>query len=328
MLKGERGSPWRGGVALAVVVAVFALLWSAPAHGQMATAEIVPVRVFAGWLVYRSYTRVDQLVLWNAEPGTRIAVTCATGDARGDALGCVVRRAGRGPSFVEYVIVPASGVIDLSRYVRRARLVPDRPSRRSYVAIEYPSASSDLRLPAVSKYVGFEARRRALPRRNRRCQLHVEGAPRPSDVGCASPCPPPPTLQFSNYCEGAGQLLPLPSFAATSRRARGGGVRLTRLQVSGLPLEPPFSNPAIAVFCRGRGCAFGARFFVAPPGGVLDVSRLGRRRLPPGIVLEVQVIKGNFIGRVQRYEVGRRHLVASSLCLYPTEQQPRACPPG
>jgi hypothetical protein len=97
--------------------------------------------------------------------------------------------------------------------------------------------------------------------------------------------------------------------------------------VSGLPLQPPFDNPAIAVFCRGRGCPFGGRFFAAPPGGVLDVSSFGRRRLPPGIVIEVQVIKGNFIGRVQRYEVGRRGLTATSRCLYPTQLRPQACPP-
>jgi hypothetical protein len=53
-----------------------------------------------------------------------------------------------------------------------------------------------------------------------------------------------------------------------------------------------------------------------------------RDRLRPGVVIEIWVIKGNFIGRVQRYEVTRRRLVASSLCAYPTEQRSRACPRG
>jgi hypothetical protein len=49
--------------------------------------------------------------------------------------------------------------------------------------------------------------------------------------------------------------------------------------------------------------------------------------LRPGIVIEVQVIKGNFIGRVQRYEVGRRGLAAGSRCLYPHSCNRRP-PPG
>jgi hypothetical protein len=153
----------------------------------------------------------------------------------------------------------------------------------------------------------------------------------------SSACPPPPHLQFSDYCEGAGQPLPLPRFSFASRAARGGGVRITRLNVSGLDFPPPYADPAVAVFCYGprrvgvrdlRGCPFGARFFARPPGGVQRIDSFGRRVLRPGIVIEVWIVKGNYIGRVQRLVVERRRLAASSRCIHPTRVLSHACPSG
>lgn len=105
-------------------------------------------------------------------------------------------------------------------------------------------------------------------------------------------------LQFSTYCEGAGQVLPLPRFTIASRTTRGGGV-----EVGDLALPPPFSDPGTAVFCNGRGCPFGARFFARPPGGVQPIESFGRNVLRPGTVIDIWVVKGNFIGRAQRFAV-------------------------
>jgi hypothetical protein len=79
-----------GRLRVALAVAVLALVGTNPAHGQTATAEIVPARVYAGWLVYRNYTRVDQLVLWNAQPGARVGLFCVTRDLRDRERPCVL----------------------------------------------------------------------------------------------------------------------------------------------------------------------------------------------------------------------------------------------
>jgi hypothetical protein len=110
-------------------------------------------------------------------------------------------------------------------------------------------------------------------------------------------------------------------------RAESGGVRVTGVRIAGLSTQPPFANPSVAVFCRGLGCPFGGRFFRAS-GGRLAVGGFGRRALRPGTVIEIKVIKGNFVGSVQRYEVKGRRLAVSRLCAYPTQLDPQPCQPG
>jgi hypothetical protein len=72
--------------------------------------------VFAGWLVYRDHTEVDQLVVWNAVPGQHIGVECHWGDHRCPG-------SGRKDSLLA-VRVPPSGFVDLRPRFRRVRLEP------------------------------------------------------------------------------------------------------------------------------------------------------------------------------------------------------------
>jgi hypothetical protein len=286
---------------------LLALLPAGSAHAQASTAELVSGRISYGFLRYEDYTRFDQLVVWNANPGDFAFLAPIAG------------------STSRYV--SPSGIVDFSRLIRRVRL---GVGREFFLALENYTrdAAGAYAYPFARKLIRF----RVLPRRvavTRQCYLIYDPLNPEFEVDCAAPCPPPPALQTLTYCQGAGALLPAPRFAAASRPARGGGVRISRLQVGGLPLPPPFNDATVVVICNGRGCPLGARVYAgAEAQRPLDLRRFRGRVVRPGAVIEIQVVKGNAIGRVQRYRVRRRGLTATSHCLYPTRLRPQACPAG
>jgi hypothetical protein len=302
--------------ALALLATVFAILPAGSAHAQAATAEAISGRIFWGSTTYRGVTRFTRLVVWNARPGGSVFVQC-----------CTPLRSVESPS------VAASGFIDFTARVRRWRLREGDTLGIGILTRCGPQdADDDKCFPLARKEFSLIAYRRTPPEVfSRTCTYILPGQHYYRDLDCAAPCPPPPHLQFLDYCQGVGELLPPARFSVSASPARGGGVRISDFRIDGLPQQPPFDDPVIAVFCRGRGCPIGgaARFLVGSQvaGGSLQLTSLGRRPLRPGVTVEVVVLKGNFIGFVQRYTVTGNELAASSLCLYPTEASPRPCPP-
>jgi hypothetical protein len=226
--------------------------------------------------------------------------------------------------------VPSSGIVDLTRVARRWRLYPGDELSVSFYTWTLLRVGPDDSYPHFFKNLKLRARRRAPLRLERRfCVADPAPDARAQQTPCAATCPAQAHLQFFDHCQGAGELFPAPRFSAAARPAAGGGVHVTSLRVADLPRRPPLSAPTVVVYCTGRGCSFGARLFAGAQTkrGSLDIKSIAQRPLRPGAVIEVQVVKGNFIGRVRRYAVTRTGLAPSSLCLYPTDLSPRRCRP-
>ncbi|MDA0139555.1 putative metal-binding motif-containing protein [Solirubrobacter deserti] len=85
---------------------------------------------------------------------------------------------------------------------------------------------------------------------------------------------------------------------------RGGGVRLSKLEVRD---APPAAQ--ILVRCRGKRCAFKTKRATAKADGTAKLLTLVKgRRLRPNITLDVVISAPNMIGKVRRYEVQRRKM--------------------
>jgi hypothetical protein len=65
-----------------------------------------------------------------------------------------------------------------------------------------------------------------------------------------------------------------------------------------------------------------------PPAGVQRIESFGRSVLRPGTVIEIWVVKGNFIGRAQRFAVERRRPRRVQPLHPPHPADAQACPPA
>jgi hypothetical protein len=81
---------------------------TAPGHWQTGTAEVMPTRVFFGWRVFRRYTFVDQVVVWNAPVPSAVNLFL-----KGQQVA---------------YIVPRSGVVDLTEEFRGKTVFGQRRS--------------------------------------------------------------------------------------------------------------------------------------------------------------------------------------------------------
>ena len=76
---------------------------------------------------------------------------------------------------------------------------------------------------------------------------------------------------------------------------------LRRLVVNEVP-----AGATVTVTCKGRGCPFKSRTFAASRTGTATATKtFARKRLRPGVVLEVRITKPGAIGRVLTYKLVR-----------------------
>ncbi len=102
------------------------------------------------------------------------------------------------------------------------------------------------------------------------------------------------------------------------------GARVTTLSV-----QAP-GGSRIEVRCRGRGCPIKVlkRTAASSAAGPVAVTfRSFKRRLPPGVTLEIRVTRTGEIGKYTRFSVRRRKLpLRTDSCLDPAGVKPIACP--
>jgi hypothetical protein len=283
---------WRLIGAWLLTTVVLAVI-TPPAVAQTGEFERITARVRAGWVNQdNGTTRFDELFVYNATAPTSVSVAC-----RG--LGCAFSR-------TPELRVPDSGILRLStlRGLRR----PFPPG----TVLE-----TTLTVPGGQKVVSYRTRRRGDPTLTRSCSF-----PGALPSACSAPCPPPAGIDGA-YCATAGQDLP------RARDAFNWVVAASRDHVKLLQLRLRRVQPGstVGVFCFGKSCPFGARFYSASGGAMRLEGGLRRRRLRAGTVIEVRTLLGNTVGNVRRLTL--RNLASPRyevLCLYPAELEPRSCP--
>jgi hypothetical protein len=97
-------------------------------------------------------------------------------------------------------------------------------------------------------------------------------------------------------------------FSLTSRRS---SPKLTLLQVRDAP-----AGAQVDVLCSGRRCPFKQRVRTVGAKGSISLTKLFRKRLRPGITLDVIVSRPNAIAKVSRFVIRRGKIPGQrSLCL-------------
>ena len=82
----------------------------------------------------------------------------------------------------------------------------------------------------------------------------------------------------------------------------------------------------VRVTCTGGGCAFRTKTVIATTSTVKLTKSFRKRRLAPGVKIEVRVTAPSTIGKVVRYEIRRRTKTkVTNLCLPPGASKPVAC---
>jgi hypothetical protein len=123
-------------------------------------------------------------------------------------------------------------------------------------------------------------------------------------------------------CAGGDQPARITAGIKNVWRATGKGARVLKLRVRDAP-----AGAAVEVRCLGRRCGFKRREATVAANGTADLTRLVRRRLPPGTTLEVRIIAPNTIGKVVRYEIKSGKVPdGRTLCLPPGAKKPKRCP--
>ncbi len=94
--------------------------------------------------------------------------------------------------------------------------------------------------------------------------------------------------------------------------------RFTKLNVRTVP-----PDTRIQLRCDGGGCFEGTRERYVPGGSeIVFLATQVPRRLKPGAVLEVRLVKPDYVGKIVRYRVLRRKVPDSSVrCLPPGEAE-------
>jgi hypothetical protein len=123
-------------------------------------------------------------------------------------------------------------------------------------------------------------------------------------------------------CDGSDRPDRIVATVSTSWSATKQGARVTRMRVTDAPAQA-----TITVLCRGKRCPFRRRERTANVKGSANLKPLFRRRLRPGVHIEVRVTAANMIGKVVRYEKIKRRQVPSSrrLCLPLGAAKPSKC---
>jgi hypothetical protein len=97
-------------------------------------------------------------------------------------------------------------------------------------------------------------------------------------------------------------------FSLASRRS---SPKLTLLRVQDAP-----AGAQVDVRCAGKGCPFRQRTRTVGASGSVSLTKLFRKRLRPGITLDVVVHQPNTIAKVSRYLIRRGKIPGQrSMCL-------------
>jgi hypothetical protein len=122
-------------------------------------------------------------------------------------------------------------------------------------------------------------------------------------------------------CVGGDRLARVTASVVNTWRANRRGARVTRLVVRDAP-----ATATVTVRCLGKRCRQRRATVPVSAKGTAKLTRLVRRRLRPGTVLEVRITAPNMIGKVVRYRV-RRGAVPQGrrLCLPPGAVKPGKC---
>ena len=97
-------------------------------------------------------------------------------------------------------------------------------------------------------------------------------------------------------------------FSVASRRS---SPKVNLLRVQDAP-----AGAQVDVLCSGRHCPFRQRVRTADANGTVSLTKLFRKRLTPGITLDVVVSRPNTIAKVARYVIRRGKIPGQrSMCL-------------
>ena len=212
------------------------------------------------------------------------------------------------------------GMVTLWRYSRRPsewRLVLDSDPERA--SLERQGYRVDGRIGYV--YPDLTHRPPAQPDADR------DGVSPPADCDDTSSTVRPGAAEFPGNgidedCDGTDRPAKLMATLSTAWSSNQKGARVTRMRVSDAP-----ARAKITVLCRSKRCPFRRREVTATANGTANLKRLFKRRLRPGVRLEVRITAPHMIGKVVRYEKIRPRQVPSSrrLCLAPGASQPSRC---
>ncbi len=97
-------------------------------------------------------------------------------------------------------------------------------------------------------------------------------------------------------------------FSVASKRS---SPKVNLLRVQDAP-----AGAQVDVLCSGRRCPFKQRIRTVSSKGEVSLTKLFKRRLAPGITLDIVVSRPNAIAKVSRYVIRRGKIPAQrSLCL-------------
>lgn len=258
------------------------------------TVERLPGRVLYGSLAGPRATVFDELWAVGFPTGASIRMSC-TG-ARCSMRDVTVRS-------------PASGLMNLARRL---------PTRRFRTGTTL-TVSALVEGLGVKQYQ-YHVRRTRDPLVERSC-LFDTPIPGQAANDCAAPCPAPPGVEGS-YCQGAGEVLRLPSELTITALVGRTSVRFVRARLTQI-----LPGTVVGLFCSGR-CPFGARLFVPGGSSVNAVRSIRRLRFPTRMRFEIRLYRSNSIGQVLRatFRGPLRTAVFRRLCVLPTATQPTVCP--
>jgi Putative metal-binding motif len=123
-------------------------------------------------------------------------------------------------------------------------------------------------------------------------------------------------------CVGGDGYARVVASVVNNWRVNARGAKVTRLVVRDAP-----ATATVTVRCLGKRCRMRPASVSVTAKGTARLTRLVRRRLRPGSVLEVRITAPNMIGKVVRYPVRRGRAIPQSrrLCLPPGATKPGKC---
>jgi putative metal-binding protein len=131
-----------------------------------------------------------------------------------------------------------------------------------------------------------------------------------------------PANGIDEDCDGSDPPDKIHATVSTSWSWTRKGMRVARMRVTDAPAQAK-----VTVLCRGKRCPFRRREVTASPNGSANLKRLFRRRLRPGVRIELRITAPGMIGKVVRYSrIKPRQVPAGRrLCLALGATKPSNC---
>jgi hypothetical protein len=129
-------------------------------------------------------------------------------------------------------------------------------------------------------------------------------------------------------CDGADSSPPRAALSVVSAKVIARWLAGARTRVRQQQVKPIVAGTSVVLRCTGRGCPFKRRTLTPKAGASAELTRLfEKRKLRPGTLIEVRVLRPGLIGRVVRYRIRRsKRPAAQTMCLVPGAAAPGACP--